>query len=101
MRTWLVPPGVVHAPPPRGLGSPKPRIASDGTFTVDATTRALSFGIRRGHGRVSLVRDGDVVRCSRARRWRMRLARWNLDAYRGETLRLDVDGADVRDLAFV
>lgn len=86
--------------PPAGL--PPPRIASDGTFVVGPATQALTFTLRGRRGHVSLWRGEERIRCSRAPGFfRTRHARLRLDAYRGETLRVEVAGADARRLALL
>jgi hypothetical protein len=105
VRTWLVPPGVARVRPLRGVGLPPPELASDGTFTVAASTRAIAFALAprrfRREATVTLVRGADVVRASRSSRWRRRVVRWDLEAYRGETLQLDVGAAAVEGITFL
>ncbi len=62
-------------------------------FVVGETTTALEFRIHGGDGRVSLWRGNDRVRSSRARRNNdvETLVRWNLEEYRGETLRIVIE----------
>lgn len=104
VRTWLVPEGTTRERPLRGTGLPAPRIASDGTFTMDASTTGLAFTIGprtiRSRATVVLRRGADVLRASRSHRWRSRFVKWHLDGYRGDALQLDLGAADVRDLTF-
>ncbi len=62
-------------------------------FTVDAATKELAFAIHGGDARVTLTRDGDVVRSSHGRRTNDVETQvvWNLEEYRGETLRLAIE----------
>jgi hypothetical protein len=64
-------------------------------FTVDASTSELAFLIHGGDGRVTLTRGADVVRSSRARRSNdvETSVVWNLEEYRGETLRVTIEDA--------
>lgn len=103
LRTWLVPEGRTLARPLRGMDNPPPRLASDGTFFLDAHTTGLRFTIGpRAIRPVTVVLRGGahVLRASRSRRWRSRLVEWNLEGYRGEPLHFDAGDADVRDLTF-
>ncbi|HUS64053.1 MAG TPA: DUF4185 domain-containing protein [Kofleriaceae bacterium] len=61
-------------------------------FTVQGNATLLTFRLHGGDARVELRRGGEVVRRSHGRRDNDAelLVRWNLDEYRGETLRLVV-----------
>lgn len=61
------------------------------TFTVDTTTRELTFTIGAGDDVVELRRGDEVLRSVRGRRSPVnsaRRVRWRLDDFRGETLTL-------------
>jgi hypothetical protein len=61
------------------------------TFTVHPTTSELTFYVSGGDARVNLYRGADVIRSSRGKRSdEERFVQWNLEAYRGETLRLEI-----------
>lgn len=61
-------------------------------LAIDATTSELSFWIAGGDGRVTLTRGDDVVRSSHGRRDNTNETRvvWNVEEYRGETVRVTV-----------
>lgn len=62
------------------------------SFRVDATTTELTFYVSGGDGRVNLYHGADLVRSSRGKRSDTdeRFVQWNLEAYRGQTLRLEI-----------
>jgi uncharacterized protein DUF4185 len=64
------------------------------SFTVDAATSELSFSLHGGDGRVTLRHGDDIVRSSHGRRSNEStetLVRWNIEEYRGETLRVVIE----------